>query len=130
MRDYPFFKAAELSCKCHECDGGSMDEGFMGCLIAMRNGAQFPFHISSGYRCPDHNERVSNTGRIGVHTTGCAVDIRCYGVRAMRVLELALKHGMTGIGVSQKGDTASRFIHVDYIVADRFIPRPALWSYD
>ncbi|MEO5330361.1 MAG: D-Ala-D-Ala carboxypeptidase family metallohydrolase, partial [Magnetococcus sp. THC-1_WYH] len=34
-----------------------------------------PMPVSSGYRCPMHNARVSKTGFSGPHTTGQAVDI-------------------------------------------------------
>lgn len=124
MRDFRFFKASELACKCNNCDGGEMDPGFMLHLIAMREEAGFPFHLSSAYRCPEHNSQVSSTGRDGPHTTGKAADILCNGGMAQTILKLALKHGMVGIGVNQKGPHQSRFIHVD---TARNIP--ATWSY-
>ena len=126
MKNYPpYFTKAELKCKCGRC-GGKMDDVFMRKLSAMRKEAGFGFVLSSAYRCPSHNAKVSSTGRTGPHTTGRAVDIRCFGARAHRVIELAFKHGMTGIGVSQKGRHDKRFIHVDDLDE---IMRPTIWSY-
>jgi uncharacterized protein YcbK (DUF882 family) len=126
--NYDFFPDHELACKCG-CGGGSeqMDHDFMRRLILMRREADFPFPLSSAYRCPAHNNAVSGTGYDGPHTTGAAVDINIHGERAVRVLGLAIKHGMTGLGISQKGNHGSRFIHVDRI--EGYTPRPWVWSY-
>lgn len=126
MKNYPpYFTAAELKCKCGRCNG-SMSDAFMRKLSKMRKEAGFGFILSSAYRCPAHNNRVSGTGRDGPHTTGRAVDIKCFGTKAHKVMELAFKHGMTGIGVHQKGKHAKRFIHVDDLDT---IMRPWVWSY-
>lgn len=85
--------------------------------------------ISSGYRDPAYNNTVAETGTNGPHTTGRAVDIRIYGEHAIVVVHLALELGFTGIGVSQKGDQAKRFIHLDDLTRDDGFPRPFLWSY-
>jgi hypothetical protein len=71
---------------------------------------------------------VSTTGFDGPHTTGKAADILVYGEDALLLLKLALARGFTGIGISQKGDIHSRFIHLD-ILAQPDYPRPFLWSY-
>lgn len=93
-------------------------------LEAMREEAGFPFVITSAYRCPAHNANVSSTGSAGPHTTGRAVDVAVDRGQAYQVLELALKYGMSGIGVKQKG--SGRFIHVDDL--DEGV-RPSIWSY-
>lgn len=130
MQDYPFFTAKELRCKCGECEG-EMDRLFMEkYLIPLRREAGFPFIVASAYRCPQHNANVSSSGLQGPHTTGRAIDIRIRGSRALSLVSLAVKHGMTGIGVSQKGDHASRFIHLDNLSdSETDGPRPWLWSY-
>jgi uncharacterized protein YcbK (DUF882 family) len=94
----------------------------------MREEAQFPFIISSGYRCPAYNQQVSSSGPEGPHTKGAA-DVKVYGERARRVVELAIKYGALGIGISQKGATASRFIHIDWAVIDARGGLKAFWSY-
>ena len=128
MADWPHFTHGELVCPC--CGQNRMQPGFMTLLERLRVYAAFPFPVSSAYRCPDYNERVSGTGRKGPHTTGQAIDVRVWGPRAYRLLELAFSHGFTGIGVSQASRTAhrSRFIHLDTLTAEQG-PRPWVWSY-
>lgn len=101
---------------------------FMEQLHYMRAEAGFPFIISSGFRCPEYNSLVSDSGLNGPHTKGAA-DIKVYGERALKVIELGMKYGMTGIGVGQKGPYITRFIHVDNMKADALHPRPWIWSY-
>lgn len=124
---YSFFSDTELACKCGSCDG-KMNDAFMRKVVRLRTELDFPFAVSSAYRCPDYNDMVSSTGFDGPHTTGRAIDIRVSGKRAMRLLEAAIKAGFTGIGVSQKGAHGSRFIHLDDL-DPKTHPRPALWSY-
>ena len=123
---YKYFSDKELSCHGVDCCGGlaDMNHVFMIKLLAMRRELGFPFYITSAYRCPQHNSRISSTGDTGPHTTGQAVDILCMGHNAYRLIESALRHGMTGIGIKQKGP--QRFIHVDDITGP---VRPWIWSY-
>ena len=83
-----------------------------------------PLIVSSGYRSPAHNDRVSGTGTAGPHTTGRAVDIAIKGMDAYSLVGFAFQRGMTGIGINQKGK--SRFIHLDDLTDG---PRPRIWSY-
>lgn len=87
-----------------------------------------PLIISSGYRSPEHNAAVSTTGDDGPHTTAQAVDIKIYGSHAFELVALAIGLGFTGVGVSQKGEHAKRFVHLDTLRAPAH-PRPMLWSY-
>lgn len=87
-----------------------------------------PLPILSGYRTPEHNQQVSTTGENGPHTHARACDVRVHGADALRVIELALVCGFTGIGVQQKGPMASRYLHLDDLMAPDF-PRPGIWSY-
>lgn len=126
---YKYFTAKELACKCGKCGKGEadMDAEFMAKLDAIREECGFPLNVTSGFRCKAHNAQVSRTGLHGPHTTGHAVDIRVMGSQCHKFLGTALKHGMTGIGVSQKGK--SRFIHVDDLTNADGYPRPTIWSY-
>lgn len=117
----PHFKAGELACRCG-C-GMLPKQDFMDKVEALRVELGFAFPVTSAARCPDHNARVSGTGRTGPHTTGRAIDIGVRGENALRLIQAALKAGFTGIGVSQKG--AARFIHLD----DLKEGRPTVWSY-
>jgi zinc D-Ala-D-Ala carboxypeptidase len=87
-----------------------------------------PLIITSGYRSPEHNLKVAESGAGGPHTTGRAVDIRIYGEHAIALVHLALEIGFTGVGVSQKGEQARRYIHLDDLQKPAF-PRPMIWSY-
>ncbi len=123
---YQYFSEEELQCHGTDCcDGQSdMNHEFMVKLVSMRRELGFPFFVTSAYRCPLHNSRESHTGETGPHTTGHAVDIAIRGMNAYRLLACALRHGMTGIGISQKGKY--RFIHIDDLTGDK---RPMIWSY-
>ncbi len=123
---YQYFSDNELKCKGEKCCGGTqvMNNEFMVKLVSMRKEIGFPLVLTSAYRCKIHNESVSSTGNSGPHTTGRAVDILVRGNRAHKLIECALRHGMTGIGVSQKGPL--RFIHIDDLGGPL---RPWVWSY-
>jgi uncharacterized protein YcbK (DUF882 family) len=104
-----------------------MHPGFIQMLDDLRHEFGGPLFITSGYRCPEHNQRVSSTGPNGPHTSGKAVDIGIRGGDARLLLGLAIKAGFTGIGVQQKG--SGRFIHLDMLDDAPGQPRPWLWSY-
>lgn len=121
------FSPYEMACN---GDGSvKVDEEFMNILQAIRDEVGFPMPVVSGYRSPAHNAEVSDTGKSGPHTTGRAADILCWGERAHRVLEAALKHGVKGVGISQRGNPGSRYIHLDICDNTVATPRPGLWSY-
>ncbi len=124
----PNFSIGELVCRCG-CARADMDAAFMSLLQALRDETG-PLVIASGFRCPAHNSRVSSTGSRGPHTTGKAVDIRCFGDAAHRLVAAALSAGVTGIGVAQSGARGSRFIHLDVLeAAEAEGLRPWVWSY-
>lgn len=118
------FTIEELSCPC--CEQMKMDPEFMNLMVSLRETADFAFPVTSGYRCPDYNEKVSETGRDGPHTIGKAMDINVTGKQTHEVLRLALANGMQGIGVQQKGKYKSRFLHLDICEGPT---RPWVWSY-
>jgi uncharacterized protein YcbK (DUF882 family) len=106
-----------------------MDPRFMHKIVDLRRILDFPFIVTSAFRCPEYNQLVSNTGPDGPHTTGRAIDIRLYGGRAFRLDSLAKQYGMTGIGVAQHGARGSRFLHLDDLEANESRLRPWIWSY-
>lgn len=121
---WPSFTRAELVCKCG-CGRCEMDPAFMDALQALRNHYGRPMPVTSGYRCPDHNARVSNTGLDGPHTTGRAVDVAVKrGLDAWDLAFLAMSHGFTGIGVSIRSGQKGAFLHLD-----RLEGSGRLWSY-
>ena len=90
-----------------------MDGEFMRMLQTLRDEMQGPLKVSSGFRCEDHNQMVSKTGRKGLHTLTKATDILISVERAMVLFEKARQIGFSGIGLSQCGDHAKRFVHLD-----------------
>lgn len=121
------FSPYEMACK--KTGELKIDEGFMDILQAIRNEVGFPMAVSSGYRSPAYNKEVSDTGEAGPHTSGRAADILVYGDRAHAVLKAALKHGIKGVGISQRGNPGARFIHLDICDNTVATPRPTCWTY-
>ena len=116
-----YFTEDEL--KCSHCGYNMMKADFMDRVIELRRALDFPFVVTSAYRCPVHNSNVSSTGATGPHTTGRAIDIGVSRERAYELIKLAIMSGFTGIGVNQKGN--GRFIHLDDLINGR----PTVWSY-
>lgn len=121
----PHFSKEELTCKCG-C-GFLPQQDFMNKIEALRQSLGFPLAVTSAARCPDHNARVSGTGRTGPHTTGRAIDLAVQGSQAYMLLSSATFMGFAGIGVAQKG--GGRFIHLDDLPNGPGCPRPFVWSY-
>lgn len=122
--EYKFFTVDEL--KCQHCGDHKMDDDFMLKIEALRHDLGIPFTVTSAYRCPEHPIEAAKKSP-GAHASGRAIDIACQGDKAYEILEGALRMGLTGIGVNQKG--ASRFIHLDDLEAEEGRPRPWVWSY-
>ncbi len=122
----PYFKPSEFQCHCG-C-GGTLQDEIISRLVNIREEAGFPIIITSAYRCPAYNAKVSSSGFTGPHTTGRAVDIKTTGEQGLLLLKLALKHSAVGIGVSLN-TKSSKFLHVDWCVTSEKIVRPQLWSY-
>lgn len=119
------FTEEELTCHCG-CGRQEMDNEFMEKLVGMRLAMDRPFIVTSAYRCPDYNARISRTGTAGPHTTGRAVDIAMSGQSAYNLVELAYKMGITGIGLKQTGPHQGRFVHLDDLEGGT---RPWVWTY-
>jgi zinc D-Ala-D-Ala carboxypeptidase len=126
---WKYFSLEELKCHCGKCGstGAEMDDTFMEWVVALREACNFPFIVSSAYRCPAYNNEISHTGFNGPHTTKKAMDIACSGIQSMQIEKAALNAGVKGKGCNQKGD--GRFIHLDMCGPEDNLPRPANWSY-
>lgn len=120
-----YFTKKELQCKCG-CKQANMSKKFMARLDALRDTWGKPIYLSSAYRCPEHNNNVSSTGKKGPHTTGKAVDILIYGGHAHALLGFIIDFDFQGVGQHQKGKHADRFIHIDDLGGKT---RPWVWSY-
>ena len=126
------FSVNEMKCHCG-CGEDSMDMDFMDILQGIREDMNRPLKISSAVRCANHNSKVSSTGKNGPHvprTKGTmAADIIIAGADALRLIDIARKHGISGVGISQRGPHAKRFVHIDTLSADDGHPRPTVWTY-
>ena len=118
---WPNFERAEVTCQCG-C-GAVPDPAFMDMLQTLRGDCGFGLRITSGARCPDHNDRVSGTGRDGPHTTGLAADIAVSGHAAHQLIAAAAERGLTGIGVKQNGAHSGR--RLQSIKASRYVKFPS-----
>ena len=125
------FSSAEMMCSCG-CGSDDMDQDFMKILQNIREDMNRPLRISSGVRCAKRNSEVSSTGANGPHVPRkngtAASDILIAGADALRLIDIARKHGVSGVGISQRGTHSKRFIHIDTISDDQH-PRPTMWSY-
>lgn len=77
-------------------------------------GSQEPFHVISGYRCPETNATLKATRGGGVakrslHMDGKAIDIRLPGVPLADVREAAVRLRQGGVGYYPR----DQFVHVD-----------------
>jgi zinc D-Ala-D-Ala carboxypeptidase len=126
VSDWEHFTRDEMKCKgTDEC---RMDEKFMERLERLRSDYGRPMVVSSGYRDISYNTTIGGSPN-SAHTQGKAVDILVAGHDAFRVLRLAIIHGFTGIGVSQRGMYERRFLHLDTAADTDKSPRPWIWSY-
>lgn len=118
MKNY--FSLKELKCKCGYCNG-TLNPEFLKKLNALRHELNFPFIITSGYRCENHNELIGGA-KNSAHLQGRAVDIKVIGEKALMIIVNCIEYGFNGVGVSQKGNI--RFVHIDDLH-----PNYAIWSY-
>ena len=123
-----FFEHSEFDQEGLPGSGFKMNQTFLIHLDELRRRCNFPFIVSSGYRSPEYNAKISPTGLKGPHTTGKAVDLLVSREQAYIILREALAMKVfTGIGVNQKGE--SRFLHLDTLTKEEASPRPTVWSY-
>ena len=94
---------------CHHCKTGGedMDPALVELLKVLREHFNKPVHITSGYRCPDHNKAVGGATH-SQHLLGTAADVQVKGVMPQDVAEyLDSKEESKGLG------RYKTFTHVD-----------------
>jgi len=122
LKYYPQFAEREFQCK--HTGLCRMQEEFMDKLLAIRLEFGKSMKISSGYRHPTHPTEAKKDSSTGEHTTGMCCDVAVQGGDALRLLDIALQHGITRIGIQQK--STGRFIHLGMSTKHA---NPAIWSY-
>ena len=120
-REFKYFSFSEFDSPDQPGSGAQhMSADFIHKLDSIRECAGFPFIITSGYRTPEHNERVGGVANSS-HIKGLAADISA-PTTAMRdaIVECAAANGIKRIGYG------STFIHLD-IDPDK--AQYAIWGY-
>lgn len=121
--DYlPYFTRDEFECShTGKCE---MNKQFMDILYNIRKEYRKPMNITSGYRDKTHPVEAAKKGT-GEHQLGTCCDVAVAGEDAVRLMQIALKHGITRIGVQQKG--RGRFLHLG--IGGGILLNPWMWSY-
>ena len=118
--------------KCSTTGRCEMKADFLECLQVLRDVYGKPMRITSGYRCPLEHPNEMHKARAGSHAYGLAVDIAVAYKDAYDLLACAIElNYFTGIGIAQKGNPATRFIHLDTATVEVLggSVRPTIWSY-
>lgn len=104
-----YFTDDEFACKCgcNEMPEGGMHPRLIEVLDAMREALGKPLIVTSGYRCPMHNEAVGGVPN-SFHVQGVAADVTYEGVDVHHLGKLAEAAGADGIGIYAGG-----WVHVD-----------------
>ena len=135
---WPNISWSEASCS--ETKTCLLDPNFIDLIQRLRTELGFPLNFSSMYRSEVHPVEAVKIRRgklTGSHALGCAVDIVIHSSHARRLLALALQEeAITGVGLSQTGAKARRFIHLDGMSEKHCIERGVqvdwnnrLWTY-
>ena len=127
---YPNFSRGEFECSATGyCD---MNADFMEQIQILRGVYGKPMIVTSAYRDPIEHPIEANKTRPGAHSYGVAADFKVSYGDAYELLAAAIELNVfTGIGIAQKGDPASRFIHLDTATSEMLdgAPRPTILSY-
>ncbi len=110
------FAEHEFACQCyrHEVRDGYrvldhvIDKRLVDLLERIRERVGEPVHISSGYRCPEHNAEVGGVPN-SQHVLGTAADIWCDSTSVDQLADIAREEGAGGVGRYY----GQGFVHVD-----------------
>lgn len=117
---YPNFSKEEFDCK--HTGKNEMHEEFMDILQKIRIDYAKPMTITSGYRHWTHPVEARKGHTTGEHTRGACADILCTnGADRFQLVSLALKHGITRIGI------AKTFVHLG--IGGTGLPSNVIWEY-
>ena len=100
-----------------------MEPAFLDLMDQIRDAVGEPLTVTSGYRCPKHNAKVSSTGSNGPHVHGRAIDIKADSNLRYRLVAAALKNGINRIGI------AGSFVHLDNLSSLDGFPEDRIWTY-
>lgn len=118
--EYPNFTYAEFNCK--HTGENNMQHEFMEKLQAIRKEYNKSMRITSGFRSVKHPIEAKKLHSNGEHTQGTCADVYCdNGADRFKLIQLALKHGITRIGV------ADNFLHLG--IGGKGLPNHVIWDY-
>ena len=117
---YPNFKKSELDCQ--HTGLNDMKHEFMSVLQTIRTEYGKSMTVTSGFRHPTHPIEARKGHANGEHTQGMCADIACTnGADRYQLVGLALKHGITRIGI------AKSFLH--FGLGTPKLPNNVIWEY-
>lgn len=117
---YPNFSKKEFDCKA--TGENEMQHEFMVVLQAIRKDFNKAMTITSGFRSKRHPIEAKKTHSNGEHTQGKCCDVSCVTSQdRFTLVQLALKHGITRIGV------AKNFLHLG--IGGVGLPNNVIWDY-
>jgi len=113
-----YFQESEFRCPC--CDRVSLNPRLIPTLDAIREIYGKPMVVTSGFRCPEHNEAIG--GKNGSeHLIGCAADISCIDSHErFELITACLSSGITRLGIGKD------FIHIGI---SQYHPQRVVWHY-
>jgi hypothetical protein len=118
------FSRDEFACKCG-CGYDSIKMEVVNKLQHMREEKGDSMPITSGCRCPIHNQRVGGSSQ-SEHMTGEGVDLAVYSSHnAYILMRAAFNAGFQRIGFG-KNKSGNLIMHVGISTA---LPTPRLWGY-
>lgn len=110
------FKSTEFDCNGKGCCTVTpIDPKLVAILQNIRDHFGVSVNLNCGYRCEEHNAKVSGASKNSKHITGLAADIVVKGVHPMSVARyIETIEGFAGrIGCYTWDDKGSGFVHVD-----------------
>lgn len=123
MSKYKFFSEREFACP--HCGMNEIDEDFVFLLDEIREAAETPFVITSGWRCPVHNKEVGGSDTSS-HLKGIAVDILTQTSHSRALILTSICTVCRRHGVLPRIGIGKDFIHFD-IDAEKL--KPCVWHY-
>lgn len=135
MRLSQYFTTEELECKC-SCGAGSdpshYDPALIIALTRMREQRGKPIIVTSGARCPQHNEDEKG-GRNSAHLTTVNNDVVGLQCRAVDILVFTgherdeIMNIAHDVGIVRRG-IAKTFVHID-VAKGSLYPQNVIWTY-
>ena len=115
---------------CSHTGNVRMNPDFVSVLEMVREKYGKPMKLSSAFRDKTHPVEARKGDRAGTgdHCRGVAVDVLVSGAEALELIKIAQECGIDRIGIAQKGNHSSRFVHLG--ISDANAGKgPAIWSY-